>query len=75
MLTAVHKAERVPLTDRSLARGFLAFPMVTMKVVAGIYWEAAKIWVKGVPLHRKPAPPVEAVTFEPPSTGPARHVA
>lgn len=75
VLTAVHKAERVPLSDRSLARAFLAFPMVTMKVVAGIYWEAAKIWVKGVPLRRKPAPPVDAVTFEPPPTGPARHVA
>ncbi len=28
-----------------------------MKVVAGIYWEAVKIWVKGVPLYRKPPPP------------------
>lgn len=74
VLTAVHRADRVPLTDGNLARGFLSFPMVTMKVVAGIYWEAAKIWIKGVPLHRKPAPPVEAVTFEPASTGPARHV-
>lgn len=75
VLTAVHRAERIALTDRNLAHAFLSFPMVTMKVVAGIYWEAAKIWVKGVPLYRKPAPPVEAVTYEPASTGPARHVA
>ena len=35
----------------------LAFPLVTLKVTAGIHWEALKLWVKRVPLFRKPPPP------------------
>lgn len=73
VLTAVHAAERRPMGDGALARAFLSFPMVTLKVVAGIYWEAAKIWVKGMPLYRKPSPPADAVTVAPPPGSP-RHV-
>lgn len=73
VLTAVHSARRTPLNDRALARAFLSLPLVTMKVVAGIYWEAAKIWVKGVPLYRKPPPPADAVTVAL-SPGSPRHV-
>lgn len=73
VLTAVHVAERRPISDGALARAFLSFPLVTLKVVAGIYWEAAKIWVKGMPLYRKPSPPADAVTVAPPPGSP-RHV-
>ncbi|WP_127091433.1 DUF1365 domain-containing protein [Aquabacter cavernae] len=73
VLTAVHSAERRVISDGALARAFLSFPMVTLKVVAGIYWEAVKIWVKGMPLYRKPLPPADPVTVAPPQ-GPPRHV-
>lgn len=73
VLTAVHSARREPLSDSALARAFLSLPLVTMKVVAGIYWEAVKIWVKGVPLYRKPPPPADAVTVAL-SPGTPRHV-
>jgi DUF1365 family protein len=55
LLSAVHTARRRKLTDPALARAFAAFPLVTLKVVAAILWEAAKLWVKRVPVHRHPA--------------------
>lgn len=54
LLTAAHTAQRCELTDAALARAFFAFPLVTLKVVAGILWEAGRLWLKGVPAFRHP---------------------
>ena len=54
VLTANMKMERQPLTDKTLLRAFLAFPFLTLKVIAGIHWEALKLWIKGVKLVPKP---------------------
>lgn len=65
LMIAAYSASRRQLTDSSLARAFLAFPLLTLKVVAGIHWEALRLWLKGVRLHPRPAPPDEAVTVVP----------
>lgn len=57
-------AQRQPLTDASLLRAIMAFPLLTMKVVAAIHWEALKLWLKGIGLTKQPAPPVEAATVQ-----------
>ncbi len=58
-LTAVRQA----LTDVSLARAFFVYPLLTFKVIAGIYWEALLIWLKGIRLHHRPLPPDQPVTL------------
>lgn len=62
ILDAAVAAERRPLTDRTLLLQVLALPGMTLKVVAGIHWEALKIWLRGARFHRKPAPPALELT-------------
>ena len=47
-LTASFSGERRALTDANLLRAWLGNPLLTVKVIAGIHWEAAKMWAKGV---------------------------
>ena len=53
--TAIHAGRR-PLTDREILAAALAMPFETLKVVAAIHWEALRLWLKGVPTVRAPAP-------------------
>ena len=63
VLSAVLETSRQPLTDAALLRSFAAMPLMTFKVVAAIGWEAMKLWLKRVPVHRLPAPPSAPVTL------------
>ena len=63
LLSAVMDLKRSPLTDAALLRTFAAMPLMTLKVAAAIGWEAFKLWLKRVPVHRLPAPPAEAETI------------
>lgn len=65
VLSAVHHAARRPLDDRELARAFAAYPFLTLKVMAGIHWEALRIWIKGIGLRRRPPAPAAPVTISP----------
>lgn len=49
--------ERRPLSDRTLASALVRHPMVTLKVIAGIHWEALHLWRKGLKLRTRPKPP------------------
>jgi DUF1365 family protein len=40
---------RMELNNRNLRRCFLSIPSMTLKTLAGIYWQALKIFIKGVP--------------------------
>jgi DUF1365 family protein len=44
-------AERREITGSSLGRMLLKYPLVTVKVIAGIYWQAFRLWRKGVPFY------------------------
>jgi uncharacterized protein len=43
-----------PLTTASAASVLARMPLTTFRVVAGIHWEALKLWLKGVPLVPRP---------------------
>jgi uncharacterized protein len=64
VLIATHVARRQPLHDRGLARAFFVFPLVTLKVIAAIHWEALKLWAKGVALQKRPPQSKEAGPVE-----------
>jgi len=46
---------RRPITRKSMNRVLLRFPVMTANVIAGIYWQAARLWLKGAPFHPHPA--------------------
>ena len=46
--------ESRPVTAASLARALVAYPLMTMQVIAAIYWQALKLWRKGAPFHAHP---------------------
>jgi len=55
-------AARRAVSDAALLRAFLLYPLLTLKVIAAIHWEALRLWFKGVPLQHQPPPPDRDVT-------------
>ncbi len=47
-LNAYFSAKRELLTDRNLLSVFFSYPLMTLKVVAAIHFEALKLWLKGL---------------------------
>jgi DUF1365 family protein len=73
LLTTHYRAHRRELTDANLLRVFFSVPLLTLRVVGGIHWEALKLWRKGVGLRPKPPPPPAPITFVKAATSPAIH--
>lgn len=63
MLHAVLAGRRRPLTDTALASVFLSHPLVTLKVITAIHWEALFLWLKRIGLRNRTAPPPHPVTI------------
>ena len=64
VLNAAFAGRRRALTDEKLLSLFFRYPLMTVKVIAGIHWEALKLLAKGVKLRSgapEPAAPVSVV--------------
>ena len=57
LLRTVFHGERRALTDAELAACLVRYPLMTLKVILGIHWQALRLWTKGVPVLRRPPPP------------------
>jgi uncharacterized protein len=66
LLFASFAGRRSALSDRTLGRALFSYPLMTMKIMAGIHFEAVRLFLKGVPLHRhRPAASRIASSVEP----------
>ena len=54
-LTAVLRGRRRELTNASVARTLVRYPLMPARVFGLIHWQALRLWWKRVPFHRKPA--------------------
>ena len=54
LLAATFNGRRRALTTAALLRLFCSLPLVTLKIVAAIHWEALRLWLKGARLVPRP---------------------
>ena len=58
------RGKKRQLSDASLLRCLYQYPLMTLKVVWGIHWEALKLWRKGLPLRDRPDAPQSTIVFD-----------
>lgn len=57
VLISTLTGKRRPLTDGELVRLTLRYPLVTLRVIGLIHWEALRLWLKRIPFLRKSGQP------------------
>lgn len=51
IMDATLNLSKVPLTAKNLLSKVIAFPLVTVKIISAIYWQALKLWIKRAPFY------------------------
>ena len=69
-LVARQSGRRRALSDRNLLAAFFAYPLMTVKVIGAIHWQALRLWLKGAKLQPRPPAPPEAVSLVRPAPPP-----
>lgn len=65
ILSATFTGKRHNLTSAAVVKACVTMPLMTLKVVAGIHWEAIKLWFKGIEFYNRPPRP-EPVSYHDP---------
>jgi len=60
LLAATFNGRRRALNTLALLRSFFALPVVTVKIIAAIHWEALRLWLKGIRLVPRPSAAIDS---------------
>lgn len=71
ILSATFAGKRRPLNGRVLADLCARMPLLTVKIMAAIHWEALRLWLKGVALANHPPAPANPTSVD--ADGPIRN--
>ncbi len=63
VIAASFAGRRRALTDKALLRVLIRHGALSVKVITAIHWEALKLWLKGLRIQPRPAPPAYPVTI------------
>ena len=63
LMTASFRGCRSPLSDKNILKCLIGYPLMTLKVIGAIHWEALRLWLKDIPVHRHVPMPSEAVSI------------
>jgi DUF1365 family protein len=63
VIAASFAGRRRALSDKALVGVLIRHGMLSVKVVVAIHWEAVKLWLKGMRIQPRPAPPEEPMTI------------
>jgi DUF1365 family protein len=62
LLHASFQGRRHPLNDRELLQSFCSLPLMTLKVLGGIHWQALKLFSRGLKIVPRPTEPSSPIT-------------
>jgi uncharacterized protein len=57
ILTATWTGQFQDINDQNLFKNFLTHPLLTLKIITAIHWQALKLWIKGAKYIPVPKPP------------------
>lgn len=63
LLVASFVGQRQPFTDATLVKAFFKYPLMTVKVMLAIHYEAVKLIFKGVGLAKRPKKPQNRISY------------
>ena len=63
ILKASFTGRSIFFNDKSLIKMFFKYPLMSLKVMVGIHWEALKLWKKGLNIIARPLPPQTPITY------------